>query len=125
MLSAACSENMGKTYQRNLCSALNDYRIRILKAQTCRIGNQCDLYAITTQSSQPSYTHSIKHINGMMMIRMLHVHPVLGNRLVNKFPRREILRTQSVARSRNNRMNVYSSLLGNNQRANELARVIT
>jgi hypothetical protein len=41
---------------------------------------------------------------------------------VNMFPRRQILGKQSVARSRNNRTNVYSSLLGNNQRANGLVR---
>jgi hypothetical protein len=32
-----------------------------------------------------------------------HVHPLLGNVLVNKFPRRQILGKESVARSRNNR----------------------
>jgi hypothetical protein len=33
----------------------------------------------------------------------LHVHPLLGNVLVNKFPRRQILGKESVARLRNNR----------------------
>jgi hypothetical protein len=33
---------------------------------------------------------------------MLHVHPLLGNVLVNKFPRRQILGKQSVAGVRNN-----------------------
>jgi hypothetical protein len=52
---------------------------------------------------------------------LLHVYPLLGNGLVKKFPRRQILGKQSVARSRNNKTNAYSSLLGNNQRANGLA----
>jgi hypothetical protein len=34
---------------------------------------------------------------------LLHVHPLLGSVLVNKFPRRQILGKKSVARSRNNR----------------------
>jgi hypothetical protein len=34
---------------------------------------------------------------------LLHVRPLLGNGLVNKFPRRQILVKQSVARLRNNR----------------------
>jgi hypothetical protein len=34
---------------------------------------------------------------------MLHVHPYLGNGLVNKFPRRQVLGKQSVARLCNNR----------------------
>jgi hypothetical protein len=34
---------------------------------------------------------------------LLYVHQLLGNELVNKFPRRQILSEQSVARSRNNR----------------------
>jgi hypothetical protein len=34
---------------------------------------------------------------------LLHVHPLLGNVLVNKFPRRQILGKQSVARLRNNK----------------------
>jgi hypothetical protein len=34
---------------------------------------------------------------------LLHVHPLLGNGLVNKFPRRQILGKQFVARLRNNR----------------------
>jgi hypothetical protein len=33
----------------------------------------------------------------------MHVHPLLGNELVNEFPRRQILGKQSVARLRNNR----------------------
>jgi hypothetical protein len=33
---------------------------------------------------------------------MLHVHPLLDNGLVNKFPRRQILGKQSVAGLRNN-----------------------
>jgi hypothetical protein len=33
---------------------------------------------------------------------LLHVHPLLGNGLVNKFPRKQILGKQSVARLRNN-----------------------
>jgi hypothetical protein len=33
---------------------------------------------------------------------LLHTHPLLGNGLVNKFPRREILGKQSIARLRNN-----------------------
>jgi hypothetical protein len=36
------------------------------------------------------------------VIILLHVHPLLGNGLVNKFPRRQILGKQSVARLRNN-----------------------
>jgi hypothetical protein len=35
--------------------------------------------------------------------RCLHIHPLLGNVLVNKFPRRQILGKESVARLRNNR----------------------
>jgi hypothetical protein len=53
---------------------------------------------------------------------MLHVHPLLGNRMVNKFPLKQILGKQSIAGSRNNRTNVYSSLLGNNQHINGLTR---
>jgi hypothetical protein len=53
---------------------------------------------------------------------LLNVHQLLGNGLVNKFSRRQILGKQSVARSGNNRTNVYSSLLGNSQGANGLAR---
>jgi hypothetical protein len=34
---------------------------------------------------------------------MLYVRPLLGNVLVNKFPRRQILGKQSVAKLRNNR----------------------
>jgi hypothetical protein len=34
---------------------------------------------------------------------LLHVHPLTGKALVNKFPRRQILGRQSVARLRNNR----------------------
>jgi hypothetical protein len=34
---------------------------------------------------------------------LLHVHPLPGNELVNKFPRRQILGKQFVARLRNNR----------------------
>jgi hypothetical protein len=57
-----------------------------------------------------------------MLSILLHVCTLLGNVLVNKFPRSQILCKQSVARSRNNRANVYSWLLGNNQRANGLVR---
>jgi hypothetical protein len=42
---------------------------------------------------------------------LLHVHPLLGRGLVNKFPRRQILGKQSVARLRNNsdnRRSVFS-----------------
>jgi hypothetical protein len=53
---------------------------------------------------------------------LLHVHPLLGNGLVNKFPRKHIPGKESVVMSRNKRTNVYGSLLGNNQRANGLAR---
>jgi hypothetical protein len=56
------------------------------------------------------------------MLILLHVHPLLGNGLVNKFPRRQIPGKQSIAKSRNNRTDVYSSLLGNNQPASVLAR---
>jgi hypothetical protein len=34
---------------------------------------------------------------------LLHAHPLLGSVLVNKFPRRQIVGKQSVARLRNNR----------------------
>jgi hypothetical protein len=37
------------------------------------------------------------------IIILLHVHPLLGNRLVNKFPLRQILGKQSVPRLRHNR----------------------
>jgi hypothetical protein len=53
---------------------------------------------------------------------LLHVHPLLGNGLVNKFLGRQILGEQSAARLCNNRTNVYSSLLGNSQHANGLVR---
>jgi hypothetical protein len=53
---------------------------------------------------------------------MLLERPLLGNGLLNKFPRTQILGKESVAWSRNNRTNVYSSLLGNNHRANGLPR---
>jgi hypothetical protein len=39
----------------------------------------------------------------MKSLILLHVHPLLGNELVKEFPRRQILRKQSVARLRNNR----------------------
>jgi hypothetical protein len=55
---------------------------------------------------------------------LIHVQPLLGNGLVSKFPRRQILGKQSVARPRNNRTNAYSSFLRNNQRANGLARYL-
>jgi hypothetical protein len=58
-------------------------------------------------------------------IILLHVHPLLGSGLAKKFPRRQILGKQSVPRSRNNRMNVYSSLLGNSQGAKGLARQLS
>jgi hypothetical protein len=41
-------------------------------------------------------------------IVLLHVHPLLGNVLVNKFPRRQILVKESVARLRNNREAMFS-----------------
>jgi hypothetical protein len=47
-----------------------------------------------------------------------------GNKLVNMFPRRQFLGKQSVARSRNSRMNVYSSVC-NNQHANRLVRKLS
>jgi hypothetical protein len=59
--------------------------------------------------------------NNVCMI-LLHVHLLLGNRFLNKFPRRQILVKQSVVRSHNKRTNVYRSLLGNHQRANGVAR---
>jgi hypothetical protein len=34
---------------------------------------------------------------------LLHVHPLLGNVLVNKFPRTQILGKESIVRLRNNR----------------------
>jgi hypothetical protein len=40
---------------------------------------------------------------GIHVTILLHVHPLLGNVLLNKFPRRYILGKQSVARLRNNR----------------------
>jgi hypothetical protein len=52
----------------------------------------------------------------------LHVHPLLGNELVKKFLQRQILGRQSLVKSRTN---VYSSFLGNNQRANGLARQLS
>jgi hypothetical protein len=39
----------------------------------------------------------------LIMIGMLHVHPLLGNVLVNELPRRQILDKQSVARLCRNR----------------------
>jgi hypothetical protein len=56
---------------------------------------------------------------------LLHAHPFLGNGLVTKYPRIQILGKQSVARSSNNRTNVYSSLLDNSQSANGLARQLS
>jgi hypothetical protein len=38
-----------------------------------------------------------------LVIILLHVHPLLGNVLVNKFPRREIPGKHSIARLHNNR----------------------
>jgi hypothetical protein len=38
-----------------------------------------------------------------MIMVLLHVHPLLGNELVNEFLRRQILGKQSVARLQNNR----------------------
>jgi hypothetical protein len=52
-------------------------------------------------------------------------HPLLGNVFVNNFPRRQILGKQYVSKSRNNRTNVYISLLGNNLRANGQVRQLS
>jgi hypothetical protein len=41
-----------------------------------------------------------KRYDTIIVIIILHVHPLLGNRLLNKFPRRQILGKQSVARLR-------------------------
>jgi hypothetical protein len=41
--------------------------------------------------------------NKIATIILLHVNPLLGNGLVNKFPRRQILGKQSVARLSNNK----------------------
>jgi hypothetical protein len=48
--------------------------------------------------------------NWRVLIILLHVHPLLGNGLVNKFPRSQIVSKQSVARLRNNpnRRNVFN-----------------
>jgi hypothetical protein len=54
-------------------------------------------------------SHPYKTTEKIIGYLLLHVHPLLGNGLVNKFPRRQILGKQSVARSGNNRTNVYSS----------------
>jgi hypothetical protein len=48
--------------------------------------------------------------------------PIAGQRVGKQIPAKKILDKQSVARSRNNSTNVYSSLLGNNKYANGLAR---
>jgi hypothetical protein len=46
---------------------------------------------------------------------MLHMHPLLGNELVNEFPRRRILGKQSVARLRNNRGGCIFSVIRTKQ----------
>jgi hypothetical protein len=68
-------------------------------------------------------TYDIYHFSNKILLR---VQQLLGNGLINKFPRRQVLRKHSVAMSRNNKTNtrIYSSLLGNNQRANGLARLL-
>jgi hypothetical protein len=57
------------------------------------------------------YFGDVSVLEGAML---LYGHPLLGNGLVNKFPRRQILGKQFVGRSHNDRTNVCSSLLGNN-----------
>jgi hypothetical protein len=58
--------------------------------------NGCDLFqAISTEFKRPRILTAVKIL--------LHVHPLLGNVLVNKFSRRPILGKQSVAMLRNNR----------------------
>jgi hypothetical protein len=46
---------------------------------------------------------SLRVLNNLFKI-LLHVHPLQGNVLVNKFPRRQILGKQSVARLRNKKL---------------------
>jgi hypothetical protein len=46
--------------------------------------------------------------NWRVLIILLHVHPLLGNGLVNKFPRRQYLGKQSFVRLRNNPNNRIS-----------------
>jgi hypothetical protein len=45
----------------------------------------------------------VTSVRGIFMQILLHVHPLLGNVFVNKFPRKQILGKQSVARLRKNR----------------------
>jgi hypothetical protein len=66
-----------------------------------------------------------KNVAKQLQYILSHVYSLLGNGLVKKFSEDRVLGKQSVARSRNNRTNVYSSLLGNNQRANGLARELS
>jgi hypothetical protein len=92
-----------------------------------RLRNKCVSLRIDTESSSetPLYLNVLQWImleNSVTVYVLLYVHPLLGNGLANTFPRRQILGEQSVARSSNNRTNVHSSLLGNNQSANGLAR---
>jgi hypothetical protein len=49
---------------------------------------------------------------------LLHVHPLLGNVLVKKFPRKQIFGKQSVARLRNNRWGYVFYVVRAKQRRN-------
>jgi hypothetical protein len=49
------------------------------------------------------------HVLEFTNVNMLHVHPLLGNESVIKFPRRQILGKQSVAWLRNNSDNQRSA----------------
>jgi hypothetical protein len=56
---------------------------------------------ITQDSSSITLTDYFRYDVPLKIL--LHVHPLLGNVLVNRFPRRQILSKQCVARLRNNR----------------------
>jgi hypothetical protein len=77
----------------------------IITAVTTSNPTLCCLYMCSTHASLtfqiPSPFLSLYNNNNGSII-LLHVHTYLCNGLVNKFPRRQILRKQSVARLRNN-----------------------
>jgi hypothetical protein len=81
--------------------------------------SHCDyhpLFRPLTLKMQHFHRIRLKLAINLSFFILLHVHPMLGNGLVNNFPRRQILGKQSIAWSRKNKTNVYSSLLGNDQR---------
>jgi hypothetical protein len=56
-----------------------------------------------SENKNRRYSCKLYGTNSLKEGAMLHAYPLLGNRLINKFPLRQNLGKQSVARLRNNR----------------------